>query len=314
MNLWTALGGLTILLLGGCGSGGTVPEVLPKGEARAHLRVVKGDAYEQVDRWEVPADLEPQNTRVAFEGPTLENDVIGFRFYADARHRSDVFGKRVADIVLDTVGWDYHDVGDWGADVLKVGDALGVGAPAVLYEGQLYPFGEASAKTIEVVRDGGDTAAFRFRWEGLDVAGARVDVEQDWWMTPGTYWAGVDLRVTGGALPAGAQLATGIVRHDTAGAPAVGTTAAGCAYVATWGPQSYHGDDLGLAVVGHSAAEYVELPGGGPAAAHSHVLAFAGEGAARGASYRMVAAWGRGHAGLSGAAAFARVVTGACGR
>lgn len=291
--------------------------------ARAHLLLQPSDydatdpqrmdgAYAQAERFSVPLDLTPQNKYVMFEGPALENDVLAFRFYADARHRSDVYGKRVPDIVLDTIGWDYHEVRDWGADVLKVGESLGIGAPAVMHEGAVETFAQAAAKTVEVVPAGGDTAKFRFTWRGLELAGTRVDVEQDWWTVPGVYWAQVDVRVTRGELPAGARLATGIVRHDTAGAPAVGTSAGGCAYVASWGPQADQGDNLGLAVVALAPAEFVELPDGGAAAAQSHLLAFAGDGPDAGASYRMVAAWGRGHAGLRDAAGFAEVVSGAC--
>ena len=314
---------------GGCaspatrGGGDVAPADAPRAVARAHLRLQPGaydpadpqrltGDYAQTERLDVPPGLPPQNKYVMFEGPALENDVVAFRFYADARHRADVYGKRVPTIVLDTVGWDYHEVRDWGADVLKVGESLGIGAPAVLLDGVLQPFGEASAKTIEVTRAGGDTARFRFRWRGLRLGDVRVDLEQDWWTVPGGYWAQVDLRVTGGSLPAGARLATGIARHDAAGAPATGATAGGCAYVATWGPQADQGDDLGLGVVALAPAEYVEPPAGGPAAAQSHVLAFTGSAANQRASYRMVAAWGRGHAALRDAAAFAEVLTGAC--
>ena len=324
-----------------CGVGDTASDagrsVLPQGDlapvptvatgrpaARAHLLLQPGDydgadpqrmdgAYRDATRWEVPDDLAPQNKYVMFEGPALENDVIAFRFYADARHRSDVYGKRVPDIVLDTIGWDYHAVRDWGADVLKVGESLGIGAPAVVHDGRVETFASAAAKTVEVVAAGGDTAMVRFAWRDLELAGARVDLEQDWWTVPGVYWAQVDVRVTDGELPEGARFATGIVRHDTAGAPARGTTAGGCAYVATWGPQADQGDDLGLGVVALAAAEPLELPDGGPAAAQSYLLAFAGGEAAARASYRMVSAWGRGHAGLRDAAGFAEVVAGACG-
>ena len=324
-------------LLSACAApGGSGGAVSPTGElapaariatgtpaVRAHLLLQPGEydpsdpqritgAYARADRLAVPTALAPQNKYVMFEGPTLENDVIAFRFYADARHRADVYGKRVPDLVLDTVGWDYHEVRDWGADVLKVGESLGIGAPAILHEGALRPLSEADVKTIHVVRTGGDTARVRFRWRGLRVGDARVDVEQDWWTVPGVYWAQVDLRVTGGEWPAGARWATGIVRHDAAGAPATGATAAGCAYVATWGPQSDQGDDLGLGVVALAPAESVGLPGGGPVAERSHVLAFGGGAPGEGVSYRMVAGWGRGHAGLRDAGAFAEVVTGAC--
>ena len=56
----------------------------------------------------IPNNLATQSKWIMFEGPVLENDVIAYRYYADSRHRFDIYAKSVTDLVMDTVGWNYH--------------------------------------------------------------------------------------------------------------------------------------------------------------------------------------------------------------
>ncbi|MDR2907505.1 MAG: DUF4861 domain-containing protein [Bacteroidales bacterium] len=79
----------------------------------------------------VPDEYTDHSFYIKYEGPGWESDKIGYRFYLDWRNANDIFAKTKPGLCLDKVGVDgydsYHEYHDWGMDVLKVGDALGVG-------------------------------------------------------------------------------------------------------------------------------------------------------------------------------------------
>ncbi len=113
------------------------PTAYPVFNVRTHLRFCR--ANEPYDTaW---GDLRMKTNDTKFtvpvyqmEGPAWENDIVGFRNYYDARNGIDIYGKRVHEMVLDSVGVkgrDYHELADWGMDILKVGNSLGAGAIAI---------------------------------------------------------------------------------------------------------------------------------------------------------------------------------------
>ncbi|MCH7409459.1 DUF4861 domain-containing protein [Belliella sp. DSM 111904] len=69
------------------------------------------------------------------DGPSWENDCVGFRHYLDGRNSKDVFGKKVKYMSPDNVGInaegvtedDYHVMEEWGRDILSVGNSVGIG-------------------------------------------------------------------------------------------------------------------------------------------------------------------------------------------
>ncbi|GAB2633112.1 DUF4861 domain-containing protein [Belliella aquatica] len=69
------------------------------------------------------------------DGPSWENDCVGFRHYLDGRNSKDVFGKKVKYMSPDDVGINeegvtednYHVMEDWGRDILAVGNSVGIG-------------------------------------------------------------------------------------------------------------------------------------------------------------------------------------------
>lgn len=69
------------------------------------------------------------------DGPSWENDKIGFRHYLDGRNSKDLFGKKYSMISPETVGVNeqgavednYHVMEDWGRDILAVGNSVGLG-------------------------------------------------------------------------------------------------------------------------------------------------------------------------------------------
>ena len=203
-------------------------------------------SYEQRSKITVPSDLSPQNKWIMFEGPVLENDLVAYRYYADSRHRCDIYGKIVGDLVMDTVSWDYHDLMDWGSDILKVGNSLGLGSPAIHYQDTIYTLSDYDKKTIEVLSDDNNSSAVRTTFTGLRIGDKKFDLLQDWNISAGHPSSEITLSITNGSLPDGMYFATGFVKH----LPEVITGETPSAFYAlNWGMQSFHDQDLGMAVM-----------------------------------------------------------------
>jgi len=114
------------------------------------------------------------------EGPAWENDKVGFRNYMDQRNGMDIFGKSTTEMVLEEVGIEgspsYHEPGDWGMDVLKVGTSLGAGAIAYLYQDSLYRVGDNGTGSYEVEFEGSQRSRFKFGYENWMLEDLSLDV------------------------------------------------------------------------------------------------------------------------------------------
>lgn len=238
-------------------------------------------AYQAQQEIEVPANLAPQNKWVMFEGPVLENELIAYRFYMDSRHRSDIYGKIVPDMVMDTVGWDYHDIMDWGSDILKVGNSLGIGSPAIYYQDSVYAFSDHGIKTVEVIKNNGPEAMVRFTFNDLKIGTETLTVIQDWSLKTGYAHSTVSLSISKGELPAGAHFATGVVRHLEQASSGVQN---GNFYLYTWGQQSFHEQDMGMGILASEAYGPEIVPD-----ELSHLVVF--KKAGNQVKYQFMAAW-----------------------
>lgn len=211
---------------------------------------ITGD-YISRDKITIPQNLTPQNKWIMFEGPILENDLVAYRYYADSRHRFDIYGKTVDDLVMDTVSWDYHNIMDWGSDILKVGNSLGLGSPAVWYQDSIYTLSECDKKTIEVIEDGNNGSTVRTTFKNLTIVDQSFDLQQDWSIVAGQPWCEMHLKVLNGTLPEGMKFATGIVKH----LPEISEGKnSNNFYAYNWGKQSFHKENMGMAI--HIALEY----------------------------------------------------------
>ncbi|MEM9888094.1 MAG: DUF4861 family protein [Bacteroidota bacterium] len=246
----------------------------------------------------VPKNLGPQNKWVMFEGPVLENDKIAYRFYMDSRHRFDIYGKTTPNLVMDTVGWDYHDIMDWGSDILKVGNSLGIGSPAIYLDGEIITFSDFEAHQVEVSKDENDLACIISTFKGLNIKGIKVDVVEEWCLEAGSPAATVSLSVTKGELPDGAVFTTGVVKHlpfATIG------ESDNKAFLYTWGKQSFHHEDLGMAVLVNKDQDYAF-----PKNKETHLMTIAPKNGQ--AQYQFLAAWERDVTGVKHEEAFKKMI------
>lgn len=249
----------------------------------AHKDSIAGP-YRVQQQLTVPSDLGPQNKWVMFEGPVLENDMVAYRFYMDSRHRYDIYGKRVHDLVMDTVGWNYHDIMDWGSDILKVGNSLGMGTPAILYQGKLYHFGDAREMVVSTAMTEEGCAQVRTLFNEVAIGDQpTITLSETTTLCPGNRQASVQVTVENGVLPKGAAFCTGVVKHDT---ELQTLDTQGSKAVFSWGAQSYHGENMGMAVL--AKAEQVDRKMEDPL---SHLLVFKSD--LPSVEYAFLSAWER---------------------
>lgn len=104
------------------------------------------------------------------DGPSWENDKVGFRHYLDGRNAKDLFGKKTSKISPETVGINvngavednYHVMEEWGRDILAVGNSVGIGGYALAAEKELMRLGVTVDDSINNV----EKTLFEIRTEG----------------------------------------------------------------------------------------------------------------------------------------------------
>jgi hypothetical protein len=104
------------------------------------------------------------------DGPSWENDKIGFRHYLDGRNAKDLFGKTTSAISPDNVGINdrgavvdnYHVMADWGRDILAVGNSLGLGGFGLMTADHLFRLGV----TVDDAVNNIERTVFRILAEG----------------------------------------------------------------------------------------------------------------------------------------------------
>lgn len=109
----------------------TYAEISIKEGGEWNQRKYVGGKYGNKLRVEIPKNHTDHSNFIRYEGPGWENSHIGYRLYLDWRNAIDIFGKKTDTLVLPFVGQDdlgsYHNISQWGMDILKAGNSLGIG-------------------------------------------------------------------------------------------------------------------------------------------------------------------------------------------
>ncbi len=156
------------------------------------------------------------------EGPAWENNKVGFRNYFDLRNGMDIFGKITSDMVLNHVGLkkaesvpkdhnfsiSYHELSDWGMDVLKVGNSLGAGSIAMEINDSLYRIGDNGTSTYEILYEGPLKSKYKFHFPEWQADGKNFDITQYVSITANEYCYKSSLLLN---KKANGNFATGIV-------------------------------------------------------------------------------------------------------
>jgi hypothetical protein len=205
------------------------------------------------------------------EGPAWENDKVGFRLYLDVRNTKDIWGKTTSQMVLDEVGEDpgknYHQLANWGMDILKVGKSLGAGGLALHVElpggrDTLIRLGGVNMGKVQYERiaDGPVRAILRLQypeWKILDGL-PPVVVNEEISIWGGQYFYESKVYMKG--APSNSKLVTGIVNLNSKQFYKLDT--AGQMILYTYDVQTENSDKLGMAII--MDKKYVSATGATP--------------------------------------------------
>lgn len=225
----------------------------PEFEKRTNLRlgIIQDDGtFKEVDRYRaLPCDTGFKIIAQA-ESVSWENDKMAFRVYFDCRNVKDLFGKLKPDLIVDKVQTDelgsYHELADWGMDILHCGSSLGAGGLALLKNDSLYRLGSTAVYEYQKITEGPVRSVFELRYEGWEVDGDDLQAVERISVYPGKYW--FKSEVTLSAHPENSEIATGIVTSLLKRDP-FQFEAPGFQCIGTHDVQSLNNDELGMAVL-----------------------------------------------------------------
>lgn len=244
------------LILSDAADSGALPrvqaEISHKVGGEWNGRVYEGGTFQNVDTLTPPAVHTDHSFYIRYEGPGIESDKVGYRFYLDWRNGFDVFGKTTPERVLQKVGQDsfdsYHKMSDWGMDILKVGNSVGAGGFGYWNGEAIERVSELEGWTCDITANGPIVAGLKTLYRGWKADGQTMDLTSRLRMDAGSRIAWVTLDSDAVITP----LAAGLVKHPDAERMQGPTDVpmASWMYLATYGPQTLHGDDLlGMAIV-----------------------------------------------------------------
>ncbi len=225
----------------------------PEFEKRTNLRlgILQEDGtYKEVDQYRaLPCDDGFEIIAQA-ESVNWENDKIAFRNYFDCRNVKDLFGKLKPYLILDDLQSpklpSYHELSEWGMDVLHCGSSLGSGGIALLKNDSLYRLGSTDVYEYQKIAEGPVRSVFELRYKGWHVDGDDLEAVEHISVYPGKYWFESEVTITG--CPEGAQIVTGIVTTQLKREP-FHFKAGDFQCIGTHDVQSLNNDELGMAVI-----------------------------------------------------------------
>lgn len=251
-----------------------------KWESRKYL----GGEFRNVDFVHVPDEHTDHSFFFRYEGPGWESDKVGYRFYLDWRNAIDIFGKKSPEMVLQNVGQDgfdsYHEMAEWGMDILKVGESLGIGSIGMWHDGKVFRVSETDSVTCEIVANGPVYSQIQTEYFGWQVGGSKYDLTSNLSIMAGSRMSRHDVNITGDA----GNLCTGLVKHENAELLVSDADGGGWRYLANYGKQSLADDNLGMAIM-FRESDLIEITED----ALSHVVVLKRQGGEL--SYYFLAAW-----------------------
>ncbi|MGE5497810.1 MAG: DUF4861 domain-containing protein, partial [Syntrophothermus sp.] len=214
--------------------------------------VYTGGEFHSVKEVEMPQDHFAHDALYKFEGPGWESDRVAYRFYLDSRNRNDIFGKLTGRMVLQEVGLNdlvsdsresYTKMCDWGMDIFKVGESLGLGSIGMMRSGKVNTVSKVDKVNSIVTSDGPIRSSILNIYSGWMVDSLRFNISSLLSISAGSRLTKTDLTISGSPE----NIVTGIAKHE--GCLLVkDTNSHRWGYIASYGAQSLAGDNLGLVI------------------------------------------------------------------
>jgi hypothetical protein len=226
----------------------TYAEISAKTDGKWEGRKYKGGTvFKNVDRLKLAPEHTDHSFDIRYEGPGWENNRIGYRLYLDWRNAIDIFGKKTSENILPLVGQDgfdsYHNMSDWGADILKAGKGIGIGSIDRYLNSEKLHFREVDS-TIATVANKSNESTVKVNYYGWKTASDKIDFISELTIKPDQLYTQHTIK----ASQAIQGICTGIVKTKTGELLKKESKNKKWAYLATYGEQSLVPDKLGMAI------------------------------------------------------------------
>jgi hypothetical protein len=215
-----------------------------------------GGTFHNIDALRIPPEHTDHSEYIRYEGPGWESDKVGYRFYLDWRNASDIYGKKTSELVLQNVGQEdfetYHHMADWGMDILKVGESLGIGSIAWWDGTRAVRVAVTDSIHCRIATVGPLLSRIRTDYFNWKFGSNSLNLHSDLSICAGSRLSRQELQLSGEAD----NLCTGLVKlPDTEMVPPPASGA--WSWLATWGMQSLNNDRLGMAIL-YRRADLIE--------------------------------------------------------
>jgi hypothetical protein len=213
----------------------------------------RGDNFVNVTELKVPSIHTDHDALFKYEGPGWESELVGYRFYLDWRNANDIFGKKVNELILDNIGVhdtvakddSYHQMQNWGMDIFKVGNSLGIGSIGMWYDNKVNMVSKTDSVYCEIPQNGPVLSSIKTSYFGWLVGENKYDLISTLSIAAGSRMTKCDLKISGNPE----NLVTGLAKFE--GTDFIKHTSDGeWAYISLYGNQTLVGpeDKLGIAV------------------------------------------------------------------
>jgi Domain of unknown function (DUF4861) len=214
-----------------------------------------GGRFQDIHSTKVPSDHVAHDALYRIEGPGWESDLITYRYYLDSRNRNDLFGKKKHELILDKVGVhdlvsnsmeSYTKMLDWGMDIFKVGESLGIGSIGMWYDGKVYSVSNIDSTIVKVSNNGPIESGIYSEYYGWKVGSNKYNLFSNLSICAGSRLTKTSLSITGGNV----EFCTGLVKHENTNFIKSDNANSKWQYIGLYGEQSLAGpkDDLGISV------------------------------------------------------------------
>lgn len=210
-------------------------------------KYIGGTTFKNVERLKLAPEHTDHSFDIRYEGPGWESNKVGYRLYLDWRNAIDIFGKKTSAMVLPQVGQDnfdsYHNMSDWGADILKAGKGIGIGSIDRYLNNQRLHFYEVDS-TIAKVSNSTKESGVKINYYGWKTASDKIDFTSELTIKPDQLYTKHTIK----ASKEISGICTGIVKQKNTEVFKKDSKNKKWAYIATYGTQSLVPDKLGMAI------------------------------------------------------------------
>jgi hypothetical protein len=225
----------------------TYAEISVKEGGKWEGRKYIGGTFKNVQKLKLAPEHTDHSFDIRYEGPGWESNKIGYRLYLDWRNAIDIFGKKTDAVVLPQVGQDgfdsYHEMSDWGSDILKAGKGIGIGSIDRYLNNERLHFYEVDS-TLANVENKSKSSGVSIQYYGWKTAGEKIDFTSRLTIAPNQRHTQHTIQ----ASKAISGICTGIVKQKNTEVFKKVSQNKRWAYLATYGKQSLVPDQLGMAI------------------------------------------------------------------